>query len=377
MEEDKKESPIKGWFNRFDEKLKSLKETHLKHSLLKSEIIENQLLLEEYKMDKQNNKIKIKPKRIDLLNHDLEKGLIKRVNIKNYAELDHDNLVLKRLLDKIKERKETIKNGKKLIFKRYKTNNDYGNINYLFQNNAKNQITSKENENKSDSKRLVLRLSTNRIEPQKDKTDNIIKKDRPLLMKYKTNLILDLNNEKNNNKEYSIKDIINYNYNKNKTEGNVNCFFETLSHEDNYGIKNSGSKKYYIFKNMIKMIKMVREGLHNCELSGNILNKNIEKTRNILKLSNSASKNKNKRKLVLNINYSRIKDIRDVEKQIFTQSNENIKNNKSMSKLKIRNTRNKSKENDNNKLNKKFLILPICTPSNKSYLKKNDNIKII
>ena len=373
MEEDKKESPIKGWFNRFDEKLKSLKETHLKHSILKSEIIENQLLLEEYKMDKQNNKIKIKPKRIDLLNHDLEKGLIKRVNIKNYAELDHDNLVLKRLLDKIKERKETIKNGKKLIFKRYKTNNDYGNINYLFQNNAKNQITSKENENKSDSKRLVLRLSTNRMESQKDKTNNIIKKDRPLLMKYKTNLILDLNSEKNINKEYSIKDIINLNNNRNMTENNVN-FFETLSQEDKYTMKKSKSKNEKI-RNMIKMIKLVKKGLHNCELSGNILHKNIENTRNFLKLNNSKEENLNHRKLILKINYSKIKDLRDVEKHIFSNLEENMKNNKSVSGLKSKKSK-EDKNKDKNKLNKKFLILPKCTPNNKSYLKKNDKFVI-
>ena len=38
------------------------------------------------------------------------------------------------------------------------------------------------------------------------------------MIKHKTNLILNLNTEQNKNEEYSVKDIINYNYNKNNTE---------------------------------------------------------------------------------------------------------------------------------------------------------------
>ena len=136
-------------------------------------------------------------------------------------------------------------------------------------------------------------------------------------------------------------------------------------------MKNYSSKKENKIRNMIRMVKIVKEGLHNCELSGNLLNKNIEKTKNIMKLSKSKAKNKSK--LILKINYSKIKDIRDVEKHIFANSKENTKNNKSVSSLK---SKVKKDEKGYNKLHKKFVVLPICSPYNKSYLKNNDNIPI-
>ena len=157
------------------------------------------------------------------------------------------------------------------------------------------------------------------------------------------------------------------------TENNVN-FFETLSQEDKYTMKKSKSKNEKI-RNMIKMIKLVKKGLHNCELSGNILHKNIENTRNFLKLNNSKEENLNHRKLILKINYSKIKDLRDVEKHVFSNLEENMKNNKSVSGLKSKKSK-EDKNKDKNKLNKKFLILPKCTPNNKSYLKKNDKLVI-
>ena len=370
MEEIKEGDKIKEWYNRFDEKLKSLKETHLKMNLIKADIIENQRLLEEYKMDQQNKGKAIIKKKKRILNNDFEKRLLKRVNINNYHELDNDNIFLKKILQKIKERKENIKNGKKLPFKRYKTNNDYGNINFIYQ---KNYVTKKNSLDKINKKLKLQNILEKKREIIKGIENNKIKKENPLILKEKTNLILNLDCEQNKNeKEYSIKDIINLNYQKNMTENNVN-FFETLSQEDKYGMKNSNSKKDNKIRNMIRIIKIVKKGLHNCELSGNLLNKNIEKTKNIMKLNNSEAKNKNQRKLVLKINYSKIKDIRDVEKQIFTTPKENIKNNKSVSGLK---SKGKKNEKDNDKLHKKFLVLPICSPNSKSYLKRNNNILI-
>ena len=52
-----------------------------------------------------------------------------------------------------------------------------------------------------------------------------------------------------------------------------------------------------------------------------------------------------------------------------------MKNNKSVSGLKSKKNK-EDKNKDKNKLNKKFLILPKCTPNNKSYLKKNDKFVI-
>ena len=54
-------------------------------------------------------------------NYELENKLLRKVNLKNFNELDHDNIFLKNILRKIKERKENIKKGKQLPFKRYKT----------------------------------------------------------------------------------------------------------------------------------------------------------------------------------------------------------------------------------------------------------------
>ena len=374
MEEVRKGIQIHDWYNRFDDKLKSLNETHLKNNIIKSEIIENQRLLEEYKMDQQNKQKKVMTKRKIILNNDIDKRLLKRANIHNFKELDNENVFLKYILQKIKERKEKIKNGKNLPFKRYKTNNDYDNLNSLFKNNTKIQITPKKNKNINNIRPQNIRILTNKPEINYEKINTTFKKERPLTLKHNTNLILNLNTEENKNqKEYSIKDIINYNNNENKKEGTVNNFFETLSHEDINGIKNSNSKKNYNIKNMIKMIKIVRDGLNNCELSGNLLNKNIEKTRRILKLNNSAIK-KNNSKLVIKINYSKIKDIKDVEKQIFSFQKEDSKNSKSVSKIKLRKRKDEIDKRNNNEINKKFLILPICTPNNKSYLKKADNL---
>ena len=369
MEKEKEEIKIKEWYNRFDEKLKSLKETNLKMNLVKAEIIDNQRLLEEYKMDKQNIEKKIIKKRKIILDQNMEKRLLRRVNINNYDELDHDNLFLKKILEKIKQRKEMIKSGKRLPFKRYRTNNDYGNVNYIYHNNnIKNPITLNKITNNNNNLKLKLILD-NKNEINYKKKNSIIKEQKPLILKPNKNLILNLDEPNNDEKEYSIKDIINLNYKKNLTENNVN-FFETLSHEDK--MKNYSSKKENKIRNMIRMVKIVKEGLHNCELSGNLLNKNIEKTKNIMKLSKSKAINKSK--LILKINYSKIKDLRDVEKHIFSTSEKDIKSNKSVSGLKTK-TKN-SVNKDKNKLHKKFVVLPICTTKNRSYLKKNDNLLI-
>ena len=349
MEEKKNEIKIKGWFNRFDEKLKSLKEVNLKLELLKSDIIENHRILNEYKFEEQNKKRKKIIKEKIILNKDEEIRLIKGANINNYKELEHDNYFLKKILEKIKERKENIKKGKKLVFKRYKTNNDYGNIKYNFFTDK--HITS--------SNKDIINNNTK---------NNIIQ-EKPLMLKHKTNLILNLNLEQNKNEEYSVKDFININYNRNNTENNVNCFFETLSHQDKYEMKTSSSRKKNKIKNMIKMIKIVKSGLQNCELSGNLLVNKIQKTKNNLRFNNSSTKNKDKRKIILKINYSKIRDIRDVERQIFSKPKENIKNNKLTSN-------HKKNKKDKIDINTKKLILPICVPnnkSNKSYSKTNTN----
>ena len=379
MEEKKGGNKIKQWYNRFDEKLKPLKETHLKMNIIKEEIIDNQRLLDEYKMDQQNIEKRIIAKRKIKFNNEIENKLLRRVNINNYDELDHDNIFLRNILKKIKERKENIKKGKPLPFKRYKTNNNYENINNFFKSNdVKNQITPKKNTNVNNIRLHNLKLFTNIQELNNGIKSNIIRKERPFMIKHKTNLILNLHTEQNkddkNEKEYSIKDIINLNNNRNMTENNVN-FFETLSQEDKYTMKKSKSKNEKI-RNMIKMIKLVKKGLHNCELSGNILHKNIENTRNFLKLNNSKPKILKQRKLIMKINYSKIKDLRDVEKQIFNDPKGNMKTNKSAAKAKSKRKKNEKNDQDKNQLNKKFLILPKMTTNNRSYLKKNDKFVI-
>ena len=372
MEEEKERIKIKEWYNRFDDKLKSLKETNLKLNLIKSDIIDNQRLLEEYKMDRQNIEKKIIKKRKIILDKNIETRLIRRVNINNYDDLDSDNIFLKKILEKIKQRKEMIKSGKSLPFKRYRTNNDYGNVNYLYQNNNIKKITLNKIKNNNNNILKLTNILDNKNDMNCKMTNNLIRKEKPLILKQNKNLILNLDCESNKDeKEYSIKDIINLNYKKNMTENNVN-FFETLSHEDK--MKDYNSKKDNKIKNMIRMVKIVKEGLHNCELSGNLLNKNIEKTKSIMKLKKSMPKNKSK--LILKINYSKIKDLRDVEKQIFTVPEQNLKNNKSVSGLKS--SKKKDVNKDKNKLYKKFVVLPICTTNSRSrsYLKKNDNILI-
>ena len=364
MKEYRDQNKIKGWYNRFDEKLKSLKDANYKMDLIKSEIIDNQRLLSEYKMDEQNRDInKIKKRKIKI-SKDLDKRLLKRVNINNYKELDNENSFLKRVLEKIKERKENIKKGNKLPFKRYKTNNDYGNINYLLNDKIK----------RNNFQNLNIVTNKNKLNNQKEK---------PLIIRHKTNLMLNLNTEQNKNEEYSVKDLINYNYNKNNTENNVNCFFETLSNNENCDIrKNNNQKQDNQLINMIKAYKKVKSGLQNCELSGNLLNRNIQKTKEILNFSNSPTqlkkqKQKNKKdnkKIILKINYSKVKDLRDVEKHVFKNLNqENMKNNKSLSAFKLSQKNSKNKDNNKNKIPTKLLLLPICPPHNKSYIKTNAN----
>jgi hypothetical protein len=382
MKEKKEGNKIKQWFNRIDEKLKPLKETHIKMNIIKEEIIDNQRLLDEYKMDQQNIEKKMISNRNTQFNYELENKLLRKVNLNNFNELDHDNIFLKNVLRKIKERKENIKKGKQLPFKRYKTDNNYININKLLQNNdVINKVTPKMSYNLNNLKFHFLKLFSNNQDLNTGIKSYMVKKEKPLMIKQKTNLILNLHSEQINNdkneKEYSINDVINLNNNRNMTENNVN-FFETLSQEDKYGMKKSNSKndKKIKIKNMIKMIKLVKKGLQNCELSGNILNKNIEQTRNFLKLNNSKPKILKQRKLIMKINYSKIKDLRDVEKQIFNGPKENMKTNKSAAKAKSKRKKNEKNDKDKNQLNKKFLILPKMTTNNRSYLKKNDKFVI-
>ena len=53
-EKHKEGEKIKEWFNRFDEKLKPQRDKHIQMELIKSEILDNQRILSEYKMDEQN-----------------------------------------------------------------------------------------------------------------------------------------------------------------------------------------------------------------------------------------------------------------------------------------------------------------------------------
>ena len=360
MEKEKEGEKIKEWFNRFDEKLKPQRDKHIQMELIKSEILDNQRILSEYKMDEQN-KVRKKIKKGNVsLNKDIDKRLLRRCNINNIQELEDDNIFLKRILLKIKERKDNIKTGKKQLFKRYKTNNDYGNINCIFKknnniNNENKLLTPRKSNNKNNKNFLNKIFFNKNNESNKSLENDISKKERPFIVKKNTNLILDL--ETNKNHEY------------------LNCFFETLSQEENYGLSKSNSRKNNYAKNMIKMIKLVKNGLHNCELSGNILNNNIKKTKNILKFCNSPSKITNKKNLITKINYSKIKDIRDVERNIFPPPKENIKINKSGFILKS-GKKNNITEKNNNLSKKKLLILPICLPNNKSYIKTNNKILI-
>ena len=137
---------------------------------------------------------------------------------------------------------------------------------------------------------------------------------------------------------------------------------------------------------MVKVYKIIKTNLQNCELSGNILNRNIQKTKDLLDFNNSPTQQKQKQKekqkndnqkLILKINYSKVKDLRDVERQIFNNSKqENIKNNKSVSIFKLKQKNNQSQSNDNkntkNKIPTKLLLLPICSSYNKSYIKTSE-----
>ena len=182
MEEEKERIKIKEWYNRFDDKLKSLKETNLKLNIIKSDIIDNQRLLEEYKMDRQNIEKKAIKKRKIILDKNIETRLIRRVNINNYDDLDSDNIFLKKILEKIKQRKEMIKSGNRLPFKRYRTNNDYGNVNLIYQNNNIKKITLNKIKNNNNKLKLTNILD-NKNDMNRKMTNNIIKKEKPLILK--------------------------------------------------------------------------------------------------------------------------------------------------------------------------------------------------
>ena len=183
MEEEKERIKIKEWYNRFDDKLKSLKETNLKLNLIKSDIIDNQRLLEEYKMDRQNIEKKAIKKRKIILDKNIETRLIRRVNINNYDDLDSDNIFLKKILEKIKQRKEMIKSGNRLPFKRYRTNNDYGNVNYLYQNNNIKKITSNKIKNNNNNILKLTNILDNKNDMNCKMTNNLIRKEKPLILK--------------------------------------------------------------------------------------------------------------------------------------------------------------------------------------------------
>ena len=94
MEKEKEGEKIKEWFNRFDEKLKPQRDKHIQMELIKSEILDNQRILSEYKMDEQN-KVRKKIKKGNVsLSKDIDKVknmLIKEVETLAYNQLNNKN----------------------------------------------------------------------------------------------------------------------------------------------------------------------------------------------------------------------------------------------------------------------------------------------
>ena len=285
----------KDWFKKLDNPLQSINLQYAKLFYKKKEITKNQKILNEYNIRNEDNKIKIKRKN-SLFDDDTI--LLKRINIYNYKELTRENIIMKKILSKIKERCHKKKTNTRLRLKRFKTNLEYEQL----YSSPKNNENSSQNNNKLKLQNINMNYSSNN--PSTTDRNKNEKKELKLILNKGLKLNLNIDDINSENKEiyfYEKKNINNIN-----EEDNSNNFFQTLTRVDKYKNTNKNinnrnkSNKIYNLYRMMNMIKMEED-------NGENINKDILYIKKNKKISNSINQNKNKNKKInLSINYSKI-----------------------------------------------------------------------
>ena len=370
------------WFHKLDSQNNQVSSQYKKLNYKNRLITKNQRLLNEYNILKSKNKIK-------LVKNDApfdEKILLRRININNYKELDRDNMTIKNILAKLEERKIS-KSIKKL--KKIKTNNEYEQLSYIRNHLLKPNYKLKlNNELYSQKNNSNLSVDNNKLKAQylKYYSNTPTSTDRNLKEKPKKSTLhknIKINTEDINfdNKHLSSK-----NSDKNINElgkvivkremtDNNSYFFQTLTRVGKYEEKDKRKKsnKFEKIQNLYEMIKAVKDEDKNCQKSGKkiydeILNIKNKKYLNNINKSNIINTNSS-------INYSKIKNRKDIEKKIFNtpkihifdylKENMKIKTQKRVNSL--FNDEEKDEYFDTSiKKVKNSLILPLCPTSQKN-----------
>ena len=281
---------IKDWFQRLYHPLKNIHSQYYKLNLDKNEITKIQKLLNEYDIKNYKNRIRLVKDDIPFE----EKTILNRFNIYNYTKLERDNLMLKNLLSKVEEQENKKIN---LKLKKFKTNNEYGQLTLIKRNKLDLQSKySPLNSDRSDKSRIPLNFISNH-----DSNKEILKTNSNYLSSLK---------HKINSKSIDDKNIIKIN----KTDNNLN-YFNTLDGVDQEEVKRR-KKKSKNLENIYDKMKIVIRTGHNCEKSGKILNDDILLTKRRKIFETSIHKNKSKDKFNKSINYSKIRTKKDIEKNI-------------------------------------------------------------
>ena len=352
-----KKAKREDWFKKLDRPFKSINYQYARLFYKKKEISKNQKLLNDYSIKNQQKQKYI----IHKEEKNLDEKLLKRFNIYNYKSIDTENNIMKKILSKIEERHNN-KRNRNIKLKRFKTNNDYDKM--FSSKKINNNISTKQNHKKLNLLNINMNYSS--------LNNSSISVRNKILNKFK-NLKLNLNTD--NNSENSCLPSpksnrkIDYFLNNYTNENNEdNNFFKTLTRVEKYQINNNNIPNR--IDNIIQMMKVIKDEEEKYKL----LNRNIFNLKKIKRFSNSVDQNKNINK---SINYSKIKNRKDIEEKIFKvpqiciydylknkiklnykKRTDNVNNNKSNKYL---------YKNKNNINRKSDIILPICPTSHKEH----------
>ena len=228
------------WYHRLYYPLRQVNTQYVKLNSKNIEISKNQRLLNEYNIRNHRKRINFS-KNESPFN---ERVLLKRINVHNFHQLGRENIILKNIMSKIEERRNS-KSIQKL--KKFKTNNDYDKItqtiNIELKLNKEMNLPKKYdninlNNNKEKLQYMNYYLNTpSNSEKVKSKRISKLAHSYDIHHNFNNNSHLENNINTDNNNISSIKSnkSINNIINENEINNNINSF-HTISRVEEYNM---------------------------------------------------------------------------------------------------------------------------------------------
>ena len=361
------------WYHKLYHPLRLVNTQYVKLTYKNKEISKNHKLLNEYSL--RNHKKRFNYSKNDSPFNDRE--LLKRINVHNYHQLGGDNIILKNIITKIEERRNS-NNVQKL--KKFRINNEYNKmtqtINVELKLNKELNLPKKDDNSSLNNKGNLQYMNyfLNTPSHSENKNKRISKLTHSYnIHNHNNNSHFEININKDNNYISPIKS--NKNINENENNNNMN-HFHTITRLEDYDMRHRKNKnlKFNKIKNLRELMKTIQNGENDYEKSLKKLNNEILNIKKTKKYSNSINEKYNNT-INLTIDYSKIKNKNDIEKKVlnipqihainYLKKNIKIESLKRISdQIKAEEENNKDSNNNLNK-SKKSLILPLVLNNHK------------